>query len=339
MRATKFMNYVSTLSHYVNSIWKPIKSSRKLVLASPPLCLETLTQDRWAKSDKDKAVVFAKHLAEVFQPHEQEADEELLEYLESSAQPVAPIKPITPKELRAEIGLLHSQRACGMDLITSKMLKELPPKGVLLLTYLFSAILRHHYWSHKLKIVEIILIPKPGKDPQEVKSYRPISLLPTIAKLLEKLILRRIDPDFTISDWVPHHQFGFRTAHSTIQQCHRIAHTILKAVNNKEYCKSVFLDSRTRVKGEVSALLAINSGVPQGSVLGPLLYLLFTSDLPHAPNVTIGTFADDTVILTCHKDVLRASSHPQEYLNILHSWLQKWNIKINETKSHFYVTQ
>jgi hypothetical protein len=52
--------------------------------------------------------VFAKHLAEVFQPHEQEADEELLEYLDSSAQSVAPIKLITPKELKAEIGFLPS---------------------------------------------------------------------------------------------------------------------------------------------------------------------------------------------------------------------------------------
>jgi hypothetical protein len=85
----------------------------------------------------------------------------------------------------------------------------------------------------------------------------------------------------------------------------------------------------------VSALFPINSGVPQGSVLGPLLYLLFISDLPQAPNVTIGTFADDTVILTCHKDVLRASSHLQEYLNILHSWIQKWNMEINVTNSTY----
>lgn len=92
---------------------------------------------------------------------------------------------------------------------------------------------------------------------------------------------------------------------------------------------------RTRVKGEVSTLFPINSGVPQGSVLGSLLYLLFTSDLPQPPNVTIGTFADDTVILTCYKDVLRASFHLQEYLNILHSWLHRWNIKINESKSTY----
>jgi hypothetical protein len=128
-----------------------------------------------------------------------------------------------------------------MDLITPKLLKELPQKGMILLTYLFNAIFRHHYWPHKLKLAEIILIPKPGKDPKDVKSYRPISLLPIIAKLLEKLILRRIVPDFSTSDWIPHHQFGFRRAHSTIQQCHRITYTVLKALNNKEYCTSMFL--------------------------------------------------------------------------------------------------
>jgi hypothetical protein len=85
-------------------------------------------------------------------------------------------------------------------------------------------------------------MPKPSKDPKEVKSYRPISLLAIIAKLLEKLLLRRITPNFAASDWIHHHQFGFRRAHSTIQQRHRLTHTILKALNNKEYCTSVFLD-------------------------------------------------------------------------------------------------
>jgi len=122
------------------------------------------------------------------------------------------------------------------------MLKELPRKGMVFLTYLFNAILRHHYWLHQLKLDEIILIPKPGKGPKEVKYYGPIRLLPITAKVLEKLILRRIDHDLITSDWIPHHQFGFRRSHSTIQQSHRITHTILKAINNKEYCTYVFLD-------------------------------------------------------------------------------------------------
>ena len=84
---------------------------------------------------------------------------------------------------------------------------------------------------------------------------------------------------------------------------------LLKAyISNREF--------RRRIKGEVSALFPINSGILQGSVLGPVLYLLFTSDFPQAPNFTIGTFADDSVILNCHTDVLQASSCLQEYLNI-----------------------
>jgi len=66
-----------------------------------------------------------------------------------------------------------------------------------------------------------------------------------------------------------------------------------------------------------------------------MLHLLFTSDLPQAPNVTIGTFAYDIVILKCHTDVLRASSFLQEYINTLQSWLHTWKIKINESKSTY----
>jgi len=102
------------------------------------------------------------------------------------------------------------KKAPSVDLITPKMLKELPRKGMVFLAYLFNAIPRHHYWPHQIKLADIILIPMAGKDPKNVKTYRPISLSPIIAKLLEKLILRRIDPDFTTSDWIPHHQFGFR---------------------------------------------------------------------------------------------------------------------------------
>jgi hypothetical protein len=74
------------------------------------------------------------------------------------------------------------------------------------------------------------MIPKPGKSPIDVTSYRPISLQPTISKTLEKLILKRINKQLKPKDWIPNHQFGFRQAHSTIQQCHRVADTINNAI-------------------------------------------------------------------------------------------------------------
>jgi hypothetical protein len=67
-------------------------------------------------------------------------------------------------------------------------------------------------------------------------------LLPIISKLLEKLILNRIKQDDDPNDWIPDHQFGFRQAHSTVQQCHRIANIINQAMENKQYCTAAFLD-------------------------------------------------------------------------------------------------
>jgi hypothetical protein len=224
------------------------------------------------------------------------------------------------------------------------MLKELPKKGLVMLTYIFNAMIRLNFWPIPLKTAEIILIIKPGKDLKELSSYRPISLLSTINKLFEKLILRRLNKDLQPDDWIPPHQFGFRNRHSTVQQTHRIIRTINQGLEDKHNCMSIFLDVRqtfdkvwhngllykikkvfpihyfrllksyltdrkfrTRVNGEVSNRFNIQSGVPQGSVLGPILYVLYTSDLSTTTVTTTGTFADDTVILTSHEDPVTAS--------------------------------
>jgi hypothetical protein len=83
---------------------------------------------------------------------------------------------------------------------------------------------------------------KPGKNPTDVTSYRPISLLPIVAKVLEELLLNKINQEANPQNWIPDHQFEFRRAHSTIQQSHRIANTVSKALNNKQYCTAAFLD-------------------------------------------------------------------------------------------------
>jgi hypothetical protein len=71
------------------------------------------------------------------------------------------------------------------------MLKELPKEGLVNLMYILNAILRLEYWPKSSKIAQIIMIPKPGKGPMDVSSYRPNSLLPTISKVLENIILKK----------------------------------------------------------------------------------------------------------------------------------------------------
>jgi hypothetical protein len=85
------------------------------------------------------------------------------------------------------------------------------------------------------------MIPKPGKNLSEVETYRPISLLPIMSKLFEKLILKRLKPIITEKHLVPTHRFGFRKNRLTKNQVHRITDIIEKTLENKGVCSAVFL--------------------------------------------------------------------------------------------------
>jgi hypothetical protein len=86
------------------------------------------------------------------------------------------------------------------------------------------------------------MIAKPVKPPTEVTSYRPISLLPIMAKVFERLLLSRTVEAVPLNKLMPPYRFGFRENHSTAQQCHRIINKIRDSLEAKKKCTSVFLD-------------------------------------------------------------------------------------------------
>ena len=97
------------------------------------------------------------------------------------------LRAFTIGELNGVVKHLHPRKAPGPDQITTLMIRELPHEGLKAILHLLNAITRLGYWPRPLKRAKVIMILKPGKDPTDLTSYRPISLLPVTSKILEKL--------------------------------------------------------------------------------------------------------------------------------------------------------
>jgi hypothetical protein len=169
----------------------------------------------------------------------------------------------------------------------------------------------------------------------------------------------------------PTHQFGFthRNKHSMMDQVHRITTITEKTLEEKKVCSAIFLDVaqasdkvwheglfhkieqlvpaeysqllksylsdryyRVKQEDQYSQLKQIKAGVLQGSVLGPVLYLLYMSDLPQPEEPTVATFADDTANMAVDGSLEEATEKLQQAVNKVNKWTRKWLTKLNEAK-------
>jgi hypothetical protein len=168
-------------------------------------------------------------------------EEEILHALDTPSRLKTPVKKFKITEVRSMIDRLRSTKAPGYDLITGRILKELPDIGIKAITLIFNSILRIGYFQGQWKVSQIIPLLKPGKPAEEVTSYRPISLLQIISKLFEKHLSTIIQPILHDQQIIPDHQFGFRRQHATIEQVHRVTNVMHNALEANQYCTAAFL--------------------------------------------------------------------------------------------------
>ena len=285
-------------------------------------------------------------------------------------------KRITLNELLNSLKSLKNMKAPRFDGIFNILLKHLGEKARTLLVTIFNCCLELGYFPSNWKCSKVVPILKPGKDPTNATSYRPISLLPSLSKLFERMTYTRLWDHVESNNILLDEQFGFRRGHSTVHQLQRVSNMINrpksvskttvvalmdieKAFDNvwhdglvhklihfnvPIYLVKVISDyldrrsSRVSIGSSLSEPINCTAGVPQGSLLGPLLYLCFTSDIPPLPGGgTLSLFADDSAISYEGRSIRVLVAKLQSGLDAYTKYLVDWKIKVNAVKTQAIV--
>ena len=368
---TNYDAYLSSISTDDGSLWKHTKNLLKHREVSVPLRNEDGPWALSNREKSELFADHLSSVFTPFTDFTNTEHETLVfDTLDIPLQMTPPPLPFTPSQVAQQIRHLPKRKAPGYDLITAEGLQQMPRKALVFLTTIYNCILRTTNFPLQWKYSHIKMIHKRDKDIFNPSSYRPISLLPICSKVFEKLIYKRLVDILTDQQIIPDHQFGFRTFHSTTHQLHRVTDYIAGALEQKQYATGVFLDVAqafdkvwhqgllfklktilpntyylilqsflfdrffsVRQGLEISSIRPVSAGVPQGSILAPLLYIVYTHDMPTNSETLTATYADDTTILTKHHDPRLASLNLQNHLLNLQNWYSLWKIRLNHNKS------
>ena len=302
------------------------------------------------------------------------------DYLSENSETSLFFTPTSENEILKIVHSLESRKSCGYDEISANLLKRIIFYIISPLTYIFNLSFTSGIFPDAMKIAKVIPVFKKD-DPALVKNYRPISLLPVLSKILEKLAYNRLYKFLLDNNLLNPNQFGFRKGYSTeyaiIQSCDEI----IKTLSNKEHIVGIFLDlskafdtidhqilihklSKMGVRGiilswfknylsnrkqfvefqsKISSYSNITCGVPQGSILGPLLFLIYINDIINSSHLlNFILFADDTNIFYSHKCMNTLITTLNIELAKVSLWFKCNKLSLNVDKTcfmHFTNTQ
>ena len=283
--------------------------------------------------------------------------------------------PFTMRELKTALRKMKRKGAPGSDDIPPAFLKELGPKALTELLEIFNYSFLNadipQFWRHAF----IIPILKAGKPACDVDSFRPISLTSCVVKLLERMISNRLNAIAENSKWFVNEQAGFRRGLSCEDQIIRLVQKVSDGFQLKpplrtvmallDYSKAydrtwrerllakmldmgvpititrwvaAFLRTRTAqvlMNGTLSSKVRMKQGLPQGSVLSPLLFIIFINDLVKdlPEEVTASLFADDAALYAQHTDLSIAEEKLQEAITVVENWSLENKLDLNTKKS------
>jgi hypothetical protein len=282
------------------------------------------------------------------------------------------LAPVTPEEIIDLTKLLKDGKSAGPDDIDPGIAKHSLPHIVKPLTHIFNLSITSGFVPTKLKQAKVIPIHK-NNDPSQFTNYRPISVLPAFSKLLEKLMYNRLISFINKHNVLTNSQYGFRTNHTTHMALIDLLTKVNDALIKKHHVLGIFLDlskafdtinhnilttklehygirgialqwfrhyltNRQQfvyVHSTKSSLKPLTCGVPQGSILGPLLFLIYINDITQvSTELSYIIFADDTNLLISHPDYQELQNITNRELSKLSKWFKSNKLSLNIKKTN-----
>ena len=276
--------------------------------------------------------------------------------------------PFSQAELAVALEKISNGKSPGPDGLPNELLKNLSRKGREHLLALINRSWHEGATPASWRSAVIVAIPKKGKPPSETGSYRPISLLSSISKVAERLLQARLQHWLESNNKLNVNQAGFRRGHSTTDQVGRFTQRIFDAFEERppnravlvlldfaraydrvwraallakmarlgipgcviRWVRAFLTDRRARVRwgATLSDSRVFQEGLPQGSVLAPLLWLIYVNDIDNdmPQEVTRSLYADDVAMLASDKSIEKCCQTLQPCLNKVDEWLLKWKV-------------
>ena len=269
---------------------------------------------------------------------------------------------------------MEPKKSIDMDGISINLLKFISTNISSPLAYIFNLSLETGVFPDKLKTSRVVPVFKQG-DNKLCDNYRPISLISSIAKILEKIVALKLTNHLDLNKLLYPYQFGFQRGLSTEHNLLHLTNFVSTALNENKFGIGIFLDLKkafdlvphnillkklkklcnndkivnwfqsylnnryqaVEINGAKSNLRLINMSVLQGSVLGPLLFLCFINDLNLSTNLLSLLFADDTCLLASGHNIKDLILLCNTELQKIANWFSANQIAINVSKCKYIL--
>lgn len=281
---------------------------------------------------------------------------------------------ITFNEVRDTIDSIKKKKSKDYYNISITIVRNIKNLILVPLTRLINRCINENLFPSCLKVTKVIPIHKKG-NVDDVDKYRPISITPIFGKILEKIMLKQLEEYVTKQNILNQRQFGFQHGKSTTMAINRLVDEVITCFETKQFLGCTFCDlskafdsinhnilinklelyglsngalqlifsflhNRQQVvlfNNVYSEMTIVNIGVPQGSILGPLLFLLYINDLAKHLDNKIILFADDTTCYSVDSDIPSLLDRMEQDINAASEWFTSNRLTLNVLKTQKMV--